>query len=320
MKNTEYAYAVAYIKTLENKMLNKNDYEVLISSPDVTSALKYITDNGYGNISAGEITLENLLESEQKKVWKEVESCFPYNSPLNILKYRNDFHNLKTVLKAFLTNSPWKELTLSPSIISPELIYESVKKANFSDLPEFLRESAKGAYEIITHEHNGQKAEIFIDKKAFEEMLKFAKGNVFLTEWIEKNIIFANFLTALRAKDNSPEFIKSALIPTDKLNLSKLTDAALIGKDAVSAYLREIGFDEGSEMLKISIGEFEKWCDNKKTEFIKTAKNKFFGFEPIIAFVLGKESEIQALRIIFSGIKNNVSQKIIRERLREQYV
>ena len=308
------------MKTLENKMLTMNDYESLLSAPDFNTALKIITDKGYGKDIDGEVTIERLLESELQKLWAEAEACLPDEAPLDILKYKNDFHNLKTILKAFLTNAEWESLMLSPSVTEPEIIFDAVKKADFSDLPEFLKDTAKNAYEIVTREHDGQKTEIYIDKKTYEEMLKRSYGNSFLTEWIEKNIIFANLLIAIRAMGKSREFIKDAFIPTDKLNLSKLTDAAIDGIDAISEFLSGLGFSDGVEALENSFGDFEKWCDNKKMEYLKLAKNKFFGFEPIMAFILGKESEIQAVRIILSGHKNNIPSEIIRERLRDQYV
>ena len=308
------------MKTLENKMLTMNDYESLLSAPDFNTALKIITDKGYGKDIDGEVTIERLLESELQKIWAEAEASLPEEAPLDILKYKNDFHNLKTILKAFLTNAEWESLMLSPSVTEPEIIFDAVKKADFSDLPEFLKETSKIAYEIVTREHDGQKTEIYIDKKTYEEMLKCAYGNSFLTEWIEKNIIFANLLIAIRAMGKSREFIKDAFIPTDKLNLSKLTDAAIDGIDAISDFLSGLGFSDGVEALENSFGDFEKWCDNKKMEYLKLAKNKFFGFEPIMAFILGKESEIQAVRIILSGHKNNIPSEILRERLRDQYV
>lgn len=308
------------MKTLENKMLTMNDYESLLSAPDFNTALKIITDKGYGKDIDGEVTIERLLESELQKIWAEAEASLPEEAPLDILKYKNDFHNLKTILKAFLTNAEWESLMLSPSVIEPEIIFDAVKKADFSDLPEFLKDTAKNAYEIVTREHDGQKTEIYIDKKTYEEMLKCAKGNSFLTEWIEKNIIFANLLIAIRAMGKSREFIKDAFIPTDKLNLSKLTDASIDGIEAISEFISGLGFSDGVEALESSFGDFEKWCDNKKMEYLKLAKNKFFGFEPIMAFILGKESEIQAVRIILSGHKNNIPSEIIRERLRDQYV
>jgi len=122
LKDTHYAYAVAYMKTLENKMLTGNDYEALISAQSYDQALKLITDKGYGKGLEGDVTIEKLLESELQKIWTEAEACLPDEAPLDILKYKNDFHNLKTILKAFLTNADWESLMLAPSLIEPEEI------------------------------------------------------------------------------------------------------------------------------------------------------------------------------------------------------
>ena len=90
MKDTEYAYAVAYMKTLENKMLTKNDYEALITAQNFSQALKLITDKGYGKNVSTELTIENILESELQKIWQEAEACLPEEAPLDILKYKNN--------------------------------------------------------------------------------------------------------------------------------------------------------------------------------------------------------------------------------------
>ena len=45
-----------------------------------------------------------------------------------------------------------------------------------------------------------------------------------------------------------------------------------------------------------------------------------FGISPLIAYILARETEIKAVRIILSGKHNNLPQETIRERLREMYV
>ena len=55
-------------------------------------------------------------------------------------------------------------------------------------------------------------------------------------------------------------------------------------------------------------------------EYIKKAKRKCFGFDPIIAFLIAKEYELQAVRIILSGKLNGVPVNILSERLRDMYV
>ena len=66
------------MKTLENKMLTTNDYEALISAPDFDTALKIITDKGYGKGLDGNVTIEKLLESELQKIWAEARAHFTF--------------------------------------------------------------------------------------------------------------------------------------------------------------------------------------------------------------------------------------------------
>ncbi len=316
MKDTEFAYAVAYIKTFENKMLKKADIEALINAPDYAAALKILADKGYATGADSDEVLKNELE----KVWREAEEATPAGAPLSVLKYKNDFHNLKTVLKAFLTNANWEGLMLSPANVPPAELFEAVKRADFSELPEFIGATAEKAYKIITAEHDGQAAEIYIDKAAYEAMEKAASGNDFLEGWVELNAELANILIALRARGKSREFIEKALIQTRKIDMAELAAVASGGAEAVAEFAKQLGYSEGAELLRESIGEFEKWCDNQKTEYLKKARNRFFGFEPIMAFLLGKEAEIQAVRIILAGQKNAIPAEIIKERLRELYV
>lgn len=316
MQDTEYAYAVAYIKTLENKMLTPSDIDSLINAESFSQCLSLLSSKGYPEGT----DIDEITEKELEKAWDEVLDCTPDGAPLDILKYKNDFHNLKTILKAFIVNADWESLILSPSVEDPQKIYEAVKTANFSELDGFLRDAAKGAYEIITKENDGQKAEIYIDKKSFEAIKNACRGNEFLEEWAETNIVLTDFLIALRAYGKSREFIRDAFLQTDKINLDILASSAESGIDAVGEFIAKNGYAEGAEALKNSLGEFEKWCENKKTELLKTQKHHFFGFEPIMAFLLGKENEVQAVRIILTAHKNNIPKSIIKERIGELYV
>ncbi len=305
------------MKTLENKMLSKGDIDALINAPSLEGAMKMLLDKGYGK---GETRLpQKLLEEEQEKIWQGAKESISGGSELDVLMYPNDFHNLKTIMKAYLTGMPWENLILMPCITNPEEIYKAIERADFSDLPGFLRSAAGESYKIVTSEHDGRALEIYLDKKVYEEMKRAAAGNEFLEKWLELNVVFTNITTALRVQGKSREFIKNALIPTNFQDIGSLAEAGAKGREAVAEFIKKSGFLEGAKALEKSLSEFEKWCDNKKVEHLKAGKNKFFGIEPIMAFLLGKENELQTLRIILSGKKNNISSQVIRERLRDLY-
>lgn len=322
MHETKYAYAVAYMKTLENKMLTQNEIESLITAKDTVTALKILTDRGFGKSSTSYYSADALLKDELEKIWGEAKNACPEEAPLDVLLYKNDFHNLKAILKSMVYSADWGNLVLRPCVVEPDLISEAIKNKNFEELPEFIKETAKNGYELITKTDDGQLFEIFVDKNELKTVYDLAKQskNNFLIEWAKLEVMIANMKIAARCVGRDKEFIENAIIHIDGINTQRLLDAALVSKEEVAGAISYIGYPRVAEALLTSFADFEKACDNLKINLIKKAKNSFFGFEPIMAFLIGKEYELQALRIILSCKQNDVSVDIIRERLRELYV
>lgn len=321
MNETEYTYAVSYIKTLENKMLTKQEIENLINSEDLESAKKLLIDKGFGINCDTSDSIDEILKSELEKVWGEAQNVCPDGAPLELLLYKNDFHNLKTILKAFVAGVDWKNLVLKPCMVSEEDIYDAIKTVDFENLPEFIEDAARNAYSLITKTSDGQLAEVYLDKVLLVEMKKRAdrERNDFLKGYINLEILIANMKIAIRAAGKDKDFIKDAMIMSDEVNCDKLIDAAVQGVELVKNAISELGYSDALKAMDESFSAFEKWCDNRKLEYVKKAKLKSFGFEPILGFLIQKEYELQAIRIIFAAKQNGVSTNIIRERLREVY-
>ncbi len=315
MKEKNYAYGVAYMKTFENKMLTKTETEALLDAPDLSAALKLLSDKGYGDARA-----DDILKSELEKIWQEAKNACGEGAPLDILLYKNDFHNLKTILKAQVSGAGFTDLLLKPCIVAPKEIAEAIKRGNFESLPDFMREPAKKTYKLMGETRDGQSVEVFSDKACLLSIKERAEAekSEFLIGWAELNILIANMKIAARAAGKSSDFIKNAMINTKEGKL--LYEASLKSAEEVSEAISALGFKKGAELLLKSFSDFEKWCDNLKIEYVKKEKGRCFGFEPIFAFLIGKEFEIQTLRIILSGKENGIEKEIIRERLRESYV
>ena len=65
---------------------------------------------------------------------------------------------------------------------------------------------------------------------------------------------------------------------------------------------------------------FEKWCDDYLTEVMRSQKWEPFGIGPIVAYILARENEMKAVRLILSAKINNLSEETVKERLRSMYV
>lgn len=307
MKDIEYVYAVSYIKTLENKMLSSADMQTLIGAEDISTAKRFLQERGWNGD-----TTEELLKNEQKNAWSIAYSVCSDETPVEILLYENDFHNLKTILKAQVVSGDWHNMVLSPSITKPQEIEAAIKNKSFDELPEHLKDVAEEAYKILTSTMDGQLAEIFIDKKEHLAVLKRAEKekNDFLIGWAKLLIKLTDLKTAWRCSlgKKSKDFVKEALIEDNESLYGNLS--------LIKEYIKR----EFADADVTSISEFEKWCDNKKLAYAKTAKAESFGFAPILAFLIGKNFEVQAVRIILACKENGWNEDVIRERLRDAYV
>lgn len=294
-------------------MLTRQDIETLINAPDTNAAARLLHERGW----EGE-TLSALLKNEQEHSWNAAYEVCAEDTPIDILLYENDFHNLKTILKAHIAAATWENMILEPSVVKPASIADAIRDGNFEQLPPFIRNTAAEAYKLLTTTMDGQLAEVFIDKAEHIAVYNRAKAekSEYLIGWAELLADISNMKAAWRSAyaGKGRDFIQNALIPVGAMYDSLLTAAGDISAvhDRISAQYPDAPTG--------SIGEFERWCDNKKLEYIRTAKAQSFGFLPILAFLIGKRYEIQAVRIILSCKENGVGEQVIRERLRDIYV
>lgn len=327
MKETNYAFAVAYTRTLENKMLTMTDMDVMLNADSEHTARKYLLDKGYGHTKAQlgeEVSTQDMLSGELSYAWVEVREACPEGAPIDVLLYQNDFHNLKTILKAVFTKSDWKNILLTPCTIDPDEIYAQVSTGQMENLPPLLKQPAIEAHEVLAKTQDGQLAEVLLDKAAYAAVLQAANENKskFLLDWVDLNAAIIDMKIALRgaSSERTRAFLASAMLPCRQLDTDRLLDAAEQGAVAVTTALADNGFEQLSEAAKKSVGEFEKCCDNILMNYLKDSRNKAFGFEPILGFLIGKQTELQAVRIILSGLEHKIAPNILKERLRELYV
>lgn len=301
MNNSQSAYAVTYIKLLESKMLTRADIDALITSDSADAAKKMLAERGY-----------SVPDAELAQAWSEVYEVCPKEAPLDLLFYENDFHNLKTALKAYVSGIDCAHMLRSPSVIPHGEMLAAIKTADFSALPDFIRRAAQEAYSLLTSTSDGQSVEIFLDKAYFSAVQSDAdkSGDKFLTDYFKTAALLTDLKTAWRCALAG----KSRAFRENALNEPR---EALFGDiSGILAYIAAVFPDADTS----SPAAFERWCDNRLIALAKNAGAGFFGFAPIAAFLLGKKNELRDVRIILACKENGFSEESIRERLRDLYV
>lgn len=323
MQDTRYAYSVARVRAVENNLLSKTDIDMLLNAASLEEAVRILQDHGYSS-EEGEET-EKILSSALADAWNFIRDIAPNPFLFDALLYQNDFHNLKTILKGFISGSSYETQLLHPYTVEPSVIIQAVEDNQFDNLPDIMRNAAAEAFDVLTRTADGQLCDIIVDKAALNAIMLGGKrsGSAFFAEITQLICAFANIKTSFRAARTKKgnEFLSKALAENELIGIRELINAASAGEQGMIDFLSTVPlFQEGAECLKISISVFEKWCDNLLMDKARKSKYMAFGIEPLVAYLLAKENEIKTVRIILSGKRNNLKQEMIRERLRELYV
>lgn len=321
MKNN-YLYAVANIRAHEASLLTQADLEQLINASDFKKASAILADKGYA--ADGGTDYSAILDKEMQKAWSLLSENAPEAEPLQIFILKNDFQNLKAVLKSEVAGHNAADYLVAPSIIEGSELEAAVRERRFSDLPQYMAQAAQTAYDTLMQTGNGQLCDIVADRACLETMLAFAQqaGDATISEYAETFVLAADLKTAYRCikTGKGRSFMETAVCGTANYKREALINAALAGMDAFFEFLYNGGFAEFADAIKAGMSAFEKYCDDRIMRVMKKAKLTAFGISPLAAYLFAKMTEIGCVRIILSAKFNGSSAETVRERMRELYV
>lgn len=314
MNGTKYANAVGAVRAMENSLLGRSDMEQLINARNKAEVNSIIASkNGSGAKS------ENLED-----VWNMLREYAPDCKELEILLYRNDFHNLKAVLKAIISNRDPQQYYISPSNVELSVLTEAINSREYDALPEYMRDAAAEAYELVTRTLDGQLSDSLIDTAALKAMQESAGkfGGEFMQQYAKLTTVCSDIKTAYRCclLNKSAQFMETALCGSEELEKSELIKAALSGTEAFFGFLETTNYANAAALLKDSAAQYEKWCDDAVMELADSARSQAFGSDPLAAYFIAKEAEIKNLRILSVCKEFGADKETITERMRKLYV
>lgn len=318
----QYIYAVAKIRAKETTLLTEQDINMLMSFKEYTDCLKFIKSKGFGENNQNDI--EEIFSTETNKIWHDVFEMINDKSKFEILLLPIDFNNLKVCIKSIITGCDPEKLFINFGNLSLKKTLDAIKARNFNELPKHMRYAAKDAFDILLHTGDSQLCDMILDKSLLNKMEEISVNSKveLVKKYAEFFVGVANIKIAVRScKTNKKiDFLDKTMVECQTLDLDTLKSAATKGLEDIYSYLLSTVYKDAVPYLKDSMVFFEKWYDDTIINLIKKEKSNSFTIAPIIAYVLARQNEIKVLRIIFSGKRNNVSDDMIKERLRCLYV
>jgi ATP synthase, subunit C len=306
MNRNDFILPVSMIKVQEKKLLSEDKLIKMLETNSFKEILRILNDTDY-SYSIATITrddeYEKIINGELERVFKFTREISKNNQEivdLAALKY--EYQNLKLLLKD--KGNILDEYNISTGVIDKEEImnnFNEVKK--YKDLKE---------------------ACIELDKMYLKHLLKLAiSTNIPLfIDYSKISIDRYNVLTFLRLKkqNRNVDYLDDILVDggnicKEDLIKSYFTNTYLpLFKKKIETKSWET-FEKNEDILEI-----EKVFDNMIIFLAKEYKNVTIGPEPIFTYIIAKEYEFKALRLIMSAKLNDIDIELVKSRLRGVYV
>lgn len=324
MKKKIYPYAVARIRMLERSLLTEKEYMQMVDARSADEAMKVLVDAGYGEFGQADAReFEKLLSAQLSKAYSDVRELVTNENFMDVFLYKNDYHNLKVLIKADITGTDADNYLIGGGTVDLEVLKSAFATKNFGSIPFVMQEAVAEAYEAYGKNQSGQAVDLVLDKAAFKQMDITAKksGSEFIKKYVEYVCDITNLKNFLRVKTMKRPFEMFAEIYVEGGSITADAFRTAYGADTPWAGFRGSQYGElCTEGMPQGFTVFERLCDNFIMRFIREAKYRSLTMEPMAAYIYARETEVKTVRIIMSGKLNDIDADIIKERLRDAYV
>jgi len=329
-EDVRYGYAVARVRALEARMPDEYFFARLATeSPQ--GALRLLVDSAYRAEFADEEGLENFPRSlERHLAWVlgELEEMAVEPEIIRILRMRYDYHNFVPCFRAVQHKAPLDEAQVSIlGNLSVDALASAVGRQDETFFRDFYGYLWAESIEIWEDWNSARREERLIslwDNAYWDRVDVEAEeiGNEFLMKYFDCRMRWENLERLVRQKilyrEDQPSVRMDLLLDDDwgddlwkRLGLTPADQLA----DALPLGILKRPFGEAvadvlaSERMDAFLKARTAWLD----DFIEPSKYVVHGPEPLIAFYLRKEAEVDRLRALLVKVLYPVAEEIVEE-------
>ena len=329
----DYAYASAYIRAVETKILGNSHFDRMLDVPGAEEAFKVLAEAEYGfgtgNYS-GVGSYEVLLAEEMKKCYTMLAEISPDIEVVKAFQRRNDYFNVKVLLKAELSGQEVPDILIDTGTVDRDTIKRMIREREYGELGSIMSQAIEETHDAFSRVQDPQIIDLLLDRASYHQLAEDLKEieSLFLHRLAEIIADTTNIKMFIRARtlNKAWDFIKKLLLKEG--TVSEKVYAEFSDKP-IDTFIDNVRYSEygdavykGWELFKTrkNISGLAKQLDDFLMEYIRKAKMVTMGVEPIVAYLFAKETEIRNVRIILTGRINHLPSEMIRERLRLGYV
>jgi V/A-type H+-transporting ATPase subunit C len=321
-----YAYSTAKARALWAEMLNQAFLQDMANAPsfeqvvDLLSATDYALPSGVKSLNE----IEKALLGQRTSVRNLSEKLILDKVIIELFKARDDFANMRLLLRRTLTEKPIGSDYSSEGNVAPELFEEIFELEKYELLPDFLQPAVEQGILAYYHYKDIRHIDYAMDRAQAQYNLETAQklNNTFLISLFNVQIDLTNIKTMLRLKFTETEerdvFLPGGFLEHERFKYGIDADYDALGQlFYATPYNKIVETSVNYLSSENSFIKAEQQCESYISEFLLTTQIITAGPQPVIAYLLEKEMEIRTVRLILTAKKNSLEPKLILDRIGE---
>jgi V/A-type H+-transporting ATPase subunit C len=319
-----YAYSTAKVRALWSLLLSKAVLQDMTNAPSFEQAIDLLSTTEYALPSGAKSLkeIETMLGTLRKNVRNLFEKLMINKTVVELFKSRDDYANIRLLLRRTLTEKPIGTDYSFEGNVSPEHFEEIFELEKYELLPGYLQHAVEQGILAYYHYKDIRHIDYAIDRCQAQFQFETAEklNNVFLTSLFNVQVDLINIKTMLRLKFTGSEerdaFLPAGFIEHERLKYG--VDAEYDGLGQLffaTPYHRIVETSVNYLSSEKSFIKTEQQCDSYISEFILTTQIITAGPQPVIGYLLEKEKEIRTIRLILTARKNSLEPKLILDRI-----
>ncbi|MDL2205441.1 V-type ATPase subunit [Eubacteriales bacterium OttesenSCG-928-N13] len=326
MPQKSHGFAVGRVRVLEQGLMGRSGLDRLASANSLEEMARALTEFGWGEART-RADIEALCDNQLQQACKQVRDDTPEPDVTDCFLLKYDALNLKVLLKSRVLGLVPSELSQCGTI-DPERLRRAVSENNYIDLPAPLKLAMEQIEKRIASSMDPLYVDAQLDKAIYQMIQDKLVGvkNDTIKHYFAARADLTNILIALRANQmgRGASFAKDLLVPGGSLsiedvqrvadeperaqNITFLTEYAPLIRDALAVPNR----GEGIALL-------EKRADDLLLGLIRPHRYESQSVLPLVGYLLAREREAMAVRLIATAKSANVPRSKLDDRLRELY-
>ncbi|MDD4321557.1 MAG: V-type ATPase subunit [Acidaminococcaceae bacterium] len=316
MPQASYEYAVGRVSVLFTKMLDASQIRRISEAASEAEALALLLETGYGgNLSAGQINTQEIdyviraqLQISRQKIWELTPA--PELTSLFLLQV--DVHNIKTLLKARLLGVDAPDVLIEGGIFPLDFLHDAITNKYYGDMPSAFRVAMDKIEVELQHNVDPLRFSAELDGAMFKHIktvLDEKHDNSFVREYFGLMADFQNARSVVRSRllHWEADKLKPLLLECGDIEHSLFLEAMETPFEQLGAKLNH---GKHGKVISQTIEEYVSTKDpsvlKRKMEtalmnVLRGVKWDTFTLGPIIGYLMAREAEAKALRVIFGA-------------------